>query len=598
MTDQYSEQIRENGLEIGRLREQVDAHYKELHKARENRQEMIRQYVGRHYSNNASKEKQPVNFIELAINVYTNQLVANRPEVLVTTTYQELEPQTELLRLATNHLMKEIVFEDLMQQMVYDAFFMMGIAKKGLCMGRWQHVADQNIDVGQPFAETISFDDWVHDTSVSKYNKIALAGDKYRIPKELLSDSNYFDPEAVKQLDTVENKSLNPDGSERASSISVEGFMDSEGFDPVVEVWDMWLPRKGIVVTFPVTGGVNDQSEMRERPLRVVKWQGPERGPYDILSFNPVPDNILPLPPTALWRDLSELGNGLFRKMEAQAKRQKTILTYQRGGEKDAKSILTSGDGEAIGVDVPQSQQEINFGGVDQISLAFWLQVRDIFSWFAGNLDSIGGLSPQAETLGQDQMLAQNASKRIAGMQEKVTGVATRILRDLMWYLYYDPFIELPLARRIPGFEDLYVTELFSRSQLRGEFLDFNFDIVPYSMQYRTPSMRVQSVLQFLERVVIPLLPMLQEQGIFVKMETLLKTISEYENLPELNGILEFTGQVQAPSDGGPHGDPPRKSPFSVRKYERISRSGGGTRSGRDFSLSQSLLNSKMTEQK
>ena len=47
----------------------------------------------------------------------------------------------------------------------------------------------------------------------------------------------------------------------------------------------------------------------KAKPLRVVDWTGPPRGPYAVLGFNHVPSNIMPLPPVAIWQDLHDLAN-------------------------------------------------------------------------------------------------------------------------------------------------------------------------------------------------------------------------------------------------------------------------------------------------
>lgn len=55
--------------------------------------------------------------------------------------------------------------------------------------------------------------------------------------------------------------------------------------------------------------------------------------------------------------------------------------------------IISSNDGETLRLDNPDRAREYRFGGIDQPSLAFLLQVKDLFVYLGGNLDSLGGLA-------------------------------------------------------------------------------------------------------------------------------------------------------------------------------------------------------------
>ena len=82
--------------------------------------------------------------------------------------------------------------------------------------------------------------------------------------------------------------------------------------DPnIVELRDIWLPREQLIITVE-TGKLGPS-------LRVLEWDGPHSGPYRFLRFNEVPGNTMPLPPVALWRDLHDLANVLFRKLGLQS---------------------------------------------------------------------------------------------------------------------------------------------------------------------------------------------------------------------------------------------------------------------------------------
>jgi len=585
--------------DYGRLVTAINWSRGKMEKMRSHRQEMIKQYVGPHTSDNGSAQLVPVNFVELTINIYLQNLVANYPQVLVVTEHDELKPTAETLKLALNHLMKQIDFRGNVQRCVLDAFFGVGIAKIGLNQSRRVEFDGFLGDVGQPYFLNVSLDDFVLDMTASRWEQCSYFGDRYRLPLEEVKASGIYNKKAVAKLESREYSTIDDLGEERSKSISAAGSGDQADFLEMVELWDIWLPRHNLLLTVDgnsfATAGIEDGSEGGDEIniLREVEWQGPEGGPYKMLPFHDVPETPLPTPPTALWCDMHHLANDIFLKLDEQAKGQRTILGVQAGHEDDGEKIRDAGDGEVISLANPKAVQEYKFGGIDQVSLAYWIQLKDVLSWFAGNLDSLGGLSPMADTLGQDKLLASSASKRIASMQDRVTVFVSELLRDLAWYLWTDPFIDLPLTKRVKGAEDIGIPVRFNQEAKDGDYLDYNFEIVPYSMQYKSPAMRVQAVMQVVQQLILPLMPMMQQQGVAVNMAELLNLIAEHENLPELKNILEFSGIAQDVGSG-PVGEPPEKidslkPAVTQRTYERVNRP-GSTRMGADQSLVQSLL--------
>lgn len=568
-----------NPKKLSKLYSAMDYSRRKLEPFRRNHFNMVRQYVGSNYSDNGSDDKMPVNLMELAVNIYTQQLVANSPKVLVTTRQRQLKPYAVTLELACNHLLKEIQFHKVLRRAVIDALFSIGIVKSGIELLADQEVYGYLRDLGQPFAENVSLNDWVHDTEAEVIEKCEFMGDRYRLPYEWVMESGVYDKQALSTLKPT-LKSYYDSNEYDPLQISKGSDTDPDEYQSHVELWDIWLPQENLVLTLPAEG--------EGRPLRVIEWDGPETGQYDLLCFNDVPGNIMPLPPASLWSDLNDISNRLFRKLGRQAERQKTILGIQSGADEDGNRIVDANDGEAIRMDNPDKAREYNFGGIDQTSLAFLLQLKDMFVYLGGNLDTLGGLSPMSETVGQDTLLNQNASKRVAEMQDRVVDFAGSIIEKEAWYLWYDPLIQLPLVKQRPG-SSFEIPTVFDPEKMEGDFLDYNFDIEPYSMQHSSPGMKLQTLLQTFQQYVLPLLPVLQQQGINVNIQALFETISKYANVPELMDVLEVVG-VSTTFNPGVVGEMSPKPAVTKHTTERVNRP-GSTRSGKDQALSQALIN-------
>ena len=552
--------------------------YECLRGFRERRIEAIREYVGSHYSDNGSDDRVPIPLIELALNIYTQRLVANTPRARASAKSDSLAEICDRFELALNDLItNEIDLGSELEDTVVDAIFAMGIIKIGLHAEETEYLG-QVFTTGKPFAKRVSLDNWVHDVTATSFEECQFMGDRY---VRLIDDVvRIYGEEAAEKV--IERKNAS-DGNEKAKDVTErDGFAQDE-YRPTCYLWDVWLPRERKVITCSDSG---DPGDPFGEILAEINWEGPKHGPYRILRFSTVPDNLMPLPPVALWRDLHELANVLFRKLGRQAQREKSLLCYQKGAEKDADRIKNADDGEVIPVDSPERSGEKRWGGISQQTLASLIHVKDLFSYLAGNLDVLGGLGPQSETLGQDQLLSASASQRIQKMQKKVTIWVVGIIRDLGFYLWTDPAPGRTVIKRLPNNSDVSIPVSFGPNDRIGKFLDYNIDIVSYSMQYQSPEAKLMSLRVVFREFIAALLPMMAEQGIMLDVEKLMRVIAELGNLQELNEIFIYTNSRygQEVYTGNP-----MKPAETTRRYERVNRP-GATQPGKDQILMQALL--------
>lgn len=581
-------------LNVRRLQNAITQSRRNLQRFRENRLAFIKEFVGHRYSDNGADDRVPTNFIELAVNIYVRHLAAQAPAVLITTKDDRLKPASEAFGLAMNHLLKEIDFETTLQRWVTDAMFSIGILKVGITPLELGEQEGFLHDATQPFADVVDLDDWVHDTTARRYEQIQFAGNRYRLPIEVVEESDDFDTRGLTLQPAVET-AHNEQGDERTSSIAGEEGSDRRAeaeFDPTVELWDIWIPRRNQVITMLAEepgGGPSTR-----KPLRIIEWEGPEEGPYHVLGFGDVPNNVMPLSPVQVLYDMHDLANVVFRKLARQAVRQKTIGIGQVANQEDADAITNSSDGEFHNLQNPNGAKEMRFGGVDSTNFAFFLQLKDlIYQMPGGNLDALGGLSPQSETLGQDELITASASVRMRDYQNRVYKATKAVVEALADYIWYDPLIDPPLTKHVEG-TSVEIPVSFSEEIREGDFLDYNVDFSPYSMQSRTPQQKLNTIMQAMQGLYLPALPYMQEQGITVDWEELANILAGYSDTEELRKILTLAqpgpGIVQ-PQTGAGEGDQPRQSPVTRRENVRVNRTTGGSRAGRDAVLMRALLN-------
>ncbi len=568
-----------------RLRAAAAYSRQKLEPFRRNNFESLCQYVGSHYGDGGAADRVPVNLIQLATAIYLRTLAARSPQVMVSSPYRMLKPSAAKLELGMNHLLREIKFRDTIRMGVLNALYSIGIFKTGICAYGKVEIEGVHHDVGQPFCDVVHLDDWVHDCSARTFEEVAYCGNRYRLPKDAVMDNPIYTFDRDVQV-TPSAQSGMENGTAKAESLTQGQESGGETFHEMIELWDYFLPQENLIVTL-----LADNEDAA--PIRVVDWEGPENGPFHLLSFSDVPNNIMPSPPVNAWRDIHELSNDLFRKLGRQASRQKTILGVQGGADADGNRIVNASDGDVMRVDSPDKAKEYRFGGIDQQNLLFFLQCKDIFSYIGGNLDTLGGLSPMADTAKQEELLVNSSNKQTADMQDQVMTLVERVCGDLGWWLWTDPLIELPLIQRVQG-TDIEIPVTFSAEAREGDFLDYNFKIKPYSMAHDSPGQRLQALTQVWTQWIMPNLQFMQQLGIEPDWEALLRLVAKYTNNDDLEEILKFGGPPTMPRPE-PIGQPekgsagPAKPAQTTRTYERISRP-GASRAGKDAAMSAMLM--------
>lgn len=546
---------------------------------REKRTHAIKQYIGANFSDDGANEKVPVNLLEMAINIYRRQVAARRPRVVVTTRDTELASKAYTFELALNALLEDIRFEDTVQRWTLDAMFGLGIIKVGISPGNVAEINGHLHDSGKPFADVVDFEDFVLDMTARRWDEIQFCGNRYVLPHEAVMDTKMF---GNKDIQANEPRAYNEGGDERLSQMtSGTDWYRDRSYMPVVELWDLWLPYENVCVTIQADddGGISGK-----KILRVVEWEGPEVGPYHHLSYGDVPGSLLPLSPASLLLDMHELSNRVFRKLGRQADRQKTVTVVAGGADEDGKRVVRANDGDTIRSDRPEATKELKFGGIDNASLGFMIQLKDLYSYLGGNLDSLGGLGKAADTVGQEKLISQTSAMKIVEMQERTTKAVRKVIHSLGDYLWYDPVAEPTVIKTIPN-TDFSVPVKFGPKMREGEFVNFNLDIAPYSMQDRTPAERLQTLSQTMTNFIIPLAPQLQQQGVAPDMNKFLEIISKYSDSPEIAQILK---PFEMPEEQQGAGERPTQSPVTTRTNVRRNES-GGTRSGQDQEMAKIL---------
>lgn len=563
-----------------KLTDAVSESFRKMQPHREKRKALISAFVGSDYSDDGEAKTVYLYLLTMAVNIWVRRLVVRAPAAHITSPFRELRPLASNFELACKDVAQEVKLGDTLRSCATDSLFSpRAVVKLGLeYIGKGDYQGTE-VDLTDPFVRKVSFDDYVMDMSARSAGSPAFEGDRYYLSKEEFK--RRFPGEWEKRGLADDDLGVQNDGGEdRAESISHAPGGGETNLKHQIGLWDVFLWDTKEIVTYVAAKA--------DRALSVIKLDGPNEGLYRSLWYTDVPDNALALPPLGVLKNIHNVANSMLRRLFAQAKDQKRVVGFDN--EESADRFSKAKDGHGIWWE-GQAPSELKVGGIDQVTLATFLQVKDLFSWSAGNLDSLGGLSPQAETAKQDEMLASSSSAQLADMQDAVTEFARAIFRQVAWYEWTEPVRTRRLQKPIPGTGDFIPVD-WNPETRQADFLDLNFDINPYSMREDSPGEKIQKLEGVLMRFYGPLTPFFQAQGLTIDVRRLNELVADYSNLPELEQlIISIDPNAAAPEGAGPAGNPtPVGKPANThRTYERINRP-GATRAGKDSALSQVLL--------
>lgn len=408
-------------------------------------------------------------------------------------------------------------------------------------------------------------------------------GNRFRLPLHAVRDSDLY--EDTDKIQAVRRSRSNETGDPKTFSLGNETSFDKDEAYEYAELWEMWLPQEGKILTFAA-----DDSGAPHHLIRQVDYNGPIEGPYHFLQFSDVPGNTMPLAPVATLIDMHELSNTLFRKLGRQAERQKDIVGFRGSAEGDAKNLQNAADGEMIRLDDPDAIKTYKFGGIDQQTLGFMLQTKSLFTYLGGNLDALGGLGTQSDTVGQDKLISQSASNRVADMQSQVISFVKETVTAVAQHLFEDKFVKLELEKAVGKNGAIKVPFVYEGSKSEGEFVNFSIDVQPHSLQQSTPGMKLQALTQIMGQFINPLMPMMQQQGLALDVRKLISMLGEYTQLQDL-GQMVIDAKQGTPV--GTEKDAAASKNVNKRTESVRINKPGATRQGQDEMMSRLLLTGK-----
>lgn len=533
-------------LDMGRVREQIDYVDRRMNAYLEMGRNRVKRFVGDSYSDNGWKTPQPQNLMALQVNIVQRYLVSSNPRALMTARARHLAAEALSFELAVNRLCERIRLGDMISDCTQTAM-LRGIAP--VCITKSY---DGIVDVHK-----IDPDDFLIDMTARSEKEVQFVGYRLREPTEKIKSNMRYDPEVRSKASLSSDKgSVGSQGRERTSSI---GTGSDSGQRPLVDMTDLiylYFPLHGVTVKILDDGSAD--------VLEVLPWTGPDGGPIRWLSFIRVDGNILGLAPTALTENMHDTINVVSAKVSQQAIDQKTVGVAPLSGHKDTDNIINASDGEIINSATPGQIAMFKFNGADPSSINFVNLWRNFYMEIAGNLQTLGGLGPQADTLGQERMLSETASKLVDSMQESTIEFTAAIMRDIAFYRWHDDQATDYVPKRVGTSE---MIETFGPVR-NGTWSDYDIQLDPFSMRRKTPGQRLNEINAFVTQIYMQMEPRFAQSGVVLDAFKFLEINKRMRDNPELDQIFTYSEPNQMALDASP------SNPQTHSVYERVNRPG------------------------
>lgn len=563
--------VNSKGLDLDKLCESIKRDRMVLQTFRENRVTMTREYVGRWWGENGTKHEVPINLLSLYIQITTRNLIAKDPRVMYATFNRQGKAPVSAMETWANKEIKKQCSAETYRDIIVDGFFGLGIAKISLVNPAESAAFGYGLSAGQAALQRVDLDDWFYQTTSTSLIHAGYSGHRYRVPLAAVRESRAFNSKR-KDIEASDPQPYNEQGDERIRMLGQTYYaVNGQEFQPYCDLWEVYIPDRKLVLTF---GDDNLSGPRKDLLIAEQEWLGHDKGPYRYLGFQPVSGNAMPKAPLQDLFDLHLAINNAYRKLLRQAHDMKQYTAYQRGQDKDAQRVSEVNDGGMVGLDAPEKMVQMKGHAPNQELSLFSSQMELAFNKLAGNLETMGGLSPQAGTATQEKILNQNSGGTMADKQGTVVKFVDECEEARGWYWWHDPFKVIKVEENLPGLPEIsQVREVTpqQRQQVPWEELDLRVD--QYSMAPDTPAQRAKILQEVVQTTIMPAMALMQQQGIGFDMNVYLDKIGKYYNIVDLPEILSTIQPPQQDTTGGLSGSEPGMPAVTERTNIRESTS-------------------------
>lgn len=483
------------------------------------------------------------NLVQMAAQAHMITLAFNRPAYKVVAEQPEALSMQDTAEVFLNRYTELIDLESVAREVALDSFFGYGViyTSVGMLPPRAANAVGQQIG---PCCWRVSQDNFLYDGTAATWSEVKYMGHFYYAP---LNEAKQFAPFLAQNPEGT--AALQEYNTSAKTSSKLNDAYSSTYYSPeaVVRLVDVYFPGSNLIVTWPANS--TTFSEVKDDPLWVRENTGHPAGPYDVVSHVDIPDNLLPAAPIDSTIAHHFLFNDLAEANANAARSAKVNPIHEVGSERDMSRLMTTRDREQVAVTNIQKIGLWEQPGPRPDQTAYQLATLQMFKEFSGNLDDTLGLNPTASTARQSQLIRSANNARAAEARRRMDRCMHSVGLKLLHLGLKSDTLRMSLRKPLGRGFTLDVSWLTRSEFPRDENVEhYLITVVPYSMEFKHPEQRLQSINEGIMLIFQAL--QLAMQGLPIDLPAFVEMQASYRDAPELRRVLmdllpEFADRIE-----------------------------------------------------
>lgn len=414
---------------------------------------------GRHYNTAAHEEpddemdglnvtrKRPINVLAQMLDAYMPAILGAKAQFDFRPKRAGLAGSAIIRKGVANDLAERSDLWRIRRRVVHDTLLSgLGVYFSGVRAGAdLLKVSGEMSNPGEWFTRNISLNDITRDPFSRDPLEDTFFGHRFRVPLAYaldLADMGVCDPDVILNADKLQSR------TEQASTTApMGGGRESDDtLMEMIELWNItvWDGRKTLECVIAEIDGGQPKFAV---PLR--EYQGPERGPYHLLSFLDRSDSAQPASVAMRLMDLHSALAAVGTKIVDQILETDTKIIHDDGGKEQAMNMLDRSMKIIAGN--PQLAREFRLGGLDPSLIQGFQILMQIANDQGVNLTQTAGRGSDSGTATEASINAGKSAQVVAAFQQREREVMHGLGRRMGWWMDNMAVREQMVLQKIPG---------------------------------------------------------------------------------------------------------------------------------------------------
>ena len=172
-----------------------------MDKFRSNYKDLLKQYVGARYSDDAADKDNPLNLMEAACTIYMQALAAKPPQVTVRTKQRRYKSAAMKLEALVNQELENPKIMHSIQRAVIASLMGMGLVKVGIRPAGQVEAYGESMDYAAPYVDVVLLENWVQDLSAPTLDEADYYGHCVEMRLDDVQNNPDFDPAVAEMIE-------------------------------------------------------------------------------------------------------------------------------------------------------------------------------------------------------------------------------------------------------------------------------------------------------------------------------------------------------------------------------------------------------------